>query len=249
MRRPLTLFLAAALLPFTAYAQEDAAPVGVGPERLPEIPELETDWQDLFGSLDSEASGGEQDEATQDARAQLRYTVDDSSLSELPIRARFRELSLLFQGADGDVPSRAELNRRLRVDSEVLSQLLRAEGYYDPLIEPEIRARDDAPGELRVVLGVDAGPLYRFGVIDAPRLSLMPGQPVAAAEVNRQVAELQLALPREGYPFAEVPDPDIVIDHGTRQATLSLPVETGPQARFGEIRLTGDDAPFSARHV
>ncbi len=251
MRLPVPVLLIAALLPCAAAAQDDAPPVEAAPradrppsERLPEIPELETDWQSLFGELTDDET-----DAAPQTGAPLSYTVDDSSLADLPFRARFRDLSLLFQGADGDVPSRAELNRRLRVDSETLVRLLRANGYYDPLIEPEVRTDANAPNRLSVQLNVDPGPLYRFGSIDAPRLSLQPGAPVEAAEVNRQLTELQLALPREGYPFAEVPEPDITIDHGTREASLTLPVRTGPRARFGDIRVTGDDAPFSAKHV
>jgi translocation and assembly module TamA len=45
-----------------------------------------------------------------------------------------------------------------------------------------------------------------------------------------------------------VGDQQITVDHQTHLATLVLPIEPGPVARFGAIRVTGKP-PFDARHV
>jgi len=55
-------------------------------------------------------------------------------------------------------------------------------------------------------------------------------------------------LGEEGFALAEVGEQDIVLDHETATARLVLPVTPGPQARFGDIRVTGKP-PFSSRHV
>nr|WP_255536422.1 BamA/TamA family outer membrane protein [Pacificimonas pallii] len=226
-----------------AWAQ-DTAPARTVSDPLPAIPEIEADWQDLFGRLEEE----DQTEAARPVTA-IRYSVE--FLPELlpAIAGPFRELSLLLTGNGASVPSLAELNRRVRVDRDLISRLLRAEGYYDPLIDISIINPDEPVAARRVVFEVDAGPLYRFDDIAATGLSVNNGDPVRAGAVLGALGELRLRLPREGYPFADVPDPEIIIDHETRRASLALNVRTGPRGRFGSIRVLGEDAPFDADHV
>ncbi|MHB9879219.1 autotransporter assembly complex protein TamA [Pacificimonas sp. ICDLI1SI03] len=213
---------------------------------LPPIPEIEADWRSLFGELEEE---DEDVEALTADAAPLRYQLSRASLSQLPFAAEFRDLSLLVAGEGDVVPSLAELNRRVRVDRDVLMQLLRAEGYYDPLVDVRVTIPEGEPNRRSVVFEVDTGPLYRFGEVDAQGLDIAEGDPVQAEEVLAAVTELNLRLPREGYPFAEVAEPEIVIDHETRLASMDLAVDPGPRGRFGDIVVSGDDPPFGARHV
>ncbi|MGB7404339.1 MAG: BamA/TamA family outer membrane protein, partial [Pacificimonas sp.] len=70
-----------------------------------------------------------------------------------------------------------------------------------------------------------------------------------AGVITSAVSDLSAELPQRGYPFANVPEPRIVIDHETRTATLSLDVEPGPIGTYDGIRIVNEDAPFGARHV
>src|SRR5678816_3044551 len=56
------------------------------------------------------------------------------------------------------------------------------------------------------------------------------------------------ALGEEGFAGAKIGEQDIEINHQTHLATLRLPVDPGPVARFGAIRVSGTP-PFSARHI
>ena len=179
----------------------------------------------------------------------IRYTVAPEGWRGSPVADRFQDLSLLLAGEDARVPSLAELNRRVRVDADMLVQLLRAKGYYDPLVDIDVRTVEGAPANRTVSVTVDAGPLYRFGRVDAPGLSIAADDPVDAERVQSAIADLRAGLPRSGFPFAEIGEVDILIDHETRTATLTLPVDRGPPARFGAIEVAGAGAPFDAAHV
>src|SRR3546814_19066135 len=79
--------------------------------------------------------------------------------SELPLRRqRFDELSTL-KAHDGDPANAAQLDRRAREDAELLTTLLRGQGYYDAQVTTGIGRRD---GKLLVTLTADPGALYHF---------------------------------------------------------------------------------------
>jgi len=71
---------------------------------------------------------------------------------------------------------------------------------------------------------------------------------VIAQDVIAGGLALTQALGEEGFAEARLGDQDIEINHQTHLATLTLPVNPGPVARFGTIRVSGQP-PFSARHV
>jgi translocation and assembly module TamA len=78
--------------------------------------------------------------------------------------------------------------------------------------------------------------------------AIKSGDPVIAQDVIAAGIALKVALGRQGFALAKVGDQQIVVDHQTHLASLVLPVDTGPVARFGTIRVSGKP-PFDARHV
>jgi translocation and assembly module TamA len=74
------------------------------------------------------------------------------------------------------------------------------------------------------------------------------GDPVIAADVIAAGNALTRALGQSGFAEAKIGEQRIEINHLTRLASLILPVDPGPVAHFGAIRVTGKP-PFSARHV
>jgi translocation and assembly module TamA len=71
---------------------------------------------------------------------------------------------------------------------------------------------------------------------------------VIAEDVIAGGLALKVALGELGFALAEIGDQQIEIDHDTRQATLVLPVDPGPIATFGAIRVSGRPN-FSPSHV
>lgn len=266
----IALFLsspAAAQQPATPASGEKPAPDAADPADandqrtnprapLPELPEIEDEWKDLFAE---EAADADVALETQEAPVDLRYDFDLGPIGRLKVADAFKSLSALYAGRSKTVPSLAELQRRARTDTELLTRLLRAEGYYDPEIAIEVdpAARN---GRVQVTAAVDTGPRYALGDIQVnvddeaeralveQKLDLKEKQPLVANDVNAALDRLRLGLGESGFPFADVENPDIVVDHDTRTATYALNVKLGDSSRFGQIRVDGDPL-FSAKHI
>ena len=192
----------------------------------------------------------------------MRYTLQVEGLasvsdSEELLRA-FREQSSL-QAERKDPANAAQIGRRASADADLLTQLLRAQGYYDAVVEARTEKNGDT---LSVVLAADPGAQYTFASVDLPGLdaagpeaarlrnafAVKAGDPVVAVDVISAGLSLTTALGEEGYAEAKLGEQDIEVNHQTHLATLILPVTPGPIARFGAIRVSGRP-PFSASHV
>jgi translocation and assembly module TamA len=245
---------AVAAIAFTttsALAQTTTSPPPVDPEApMADLPGLGVEWPDL-----TKIDPSEPEAPAVEIASDQRYDVVVSGIEALPaiVSTRFNELSVLKQG-DGKPANAAQLDRRASDDVELLETILRAEGYYDANIESDVTAKDN---RLVVTLAVEPGPLYRFEQVATPGLSptvpaeiaVKDSDPVNADAVISAENALREKLTREGYPFAKVAEPDVVVDHDTRTASLSLNVEPGGKRNFGAIRITSNRAPFGPKHV
>ncbi|MEO6225739.1 MAG: BamA/TamA family outer membrane protein [Sphingomicrobium sp.] len=229
---------------------------------LAPLPGLGVDWPDLQAA-DGPAPAGTAEPAPSDlASSDIRYDVAVEGLDGLADSAQllesFRQQSVLVAQRKR-VANAAQIARRSRTDADLLGQILRSQGYYDALVEPRT---ERVGGGLQVVLTAEPGSLYRFASVELPGLqgagseaealrsafAVKPGDPVVADQVIAGGAALKTALGELGFAQATIGDQDIVVDHGTHRATLNLPVNPGPVARFGAIRVTGRP-PFDARHL
>lgn len=221
---------------------------------LAPLPDLGIDWPDPdVGEVTADQPFAEE-EGIRD------YAVNLIGLSgvadENAIRAQFKSLSALEQGRD-DPANAAQIDRRADEDVALLEDLLRARGYYDAQIETRLSR---GGGPVDVTLDVNPGPRYQFADVTiagvAPdrldqirkELGINTGDPVDALTVQRADLAFRAALPRAGYAFAKIGDPDIVVDREAKTATLALSVDTGPPARFGHVRIDGKQL-LSARHI
>ncbi len=251
-RRSAVCAITALMLGSVAQAQT----VPLDPESpMAPLPELGVDWPDL-NQVDPIAPASDAAPVRTEAADDQRYDVVVTGIDALPptLGRRFDELSVLKEGA-GKPANVAQIDRRARDDAELLNTILRAEGYYDASIDTDVAPKD---GRLVVTLDVDPGPLYKFGTVDVAGVpkpdveaafGVKPADPVNADAVIGGETALTQKLGREGFPFAKVAEPEIVIDHDTREATLKLNVVSGGERRIGAIRLLGDRAPFGAKHV
>ncbi len=237
-----------------SVAQAQTVPLDPGSPMAP-LPELGVDWPDL-NQVDPIAPASNAAPVRTEAADDQRYDVVVTGIDALPptLGRRFDELSVLKEGA-GKPANVAQIDRRARDDAELLNTILRAEGYYDASIDTDVAPKD---GRLVVTLDVDPGPLYKFGTVDVAGVpkpdveaafGVKPADPVNADAVIGGETALTQKLGREGFPFAKVAEPEIVIDHDTREATLKLNVVSGGERRIGAIKLLGDRAPFGAKHV
>ena len=157
----------------------------------------------------------------------------------------------------------ATIDRRAHDDEDLAREILRSIGRYDGTAVVSISTPPGTDTAI-VKLVIDPGDPYTFTGVAIPGLdtagatkaanlrqsfAVKAGDTVDADRVNTAVAAFKIELGNRGYPFAKVDDPNITVDHATHEASLSLPVALGSQARFGKIIVTGSRPIFSAHHV
>ena len=275
------LLCAAACLPFLAtpaWAQaapaNDPPPATAEPELDPNaplapMPELGVEWPQLDAKetapppqVATPATGKAAQKRAAETIGTVRYTVEVEGLTPIggaeDLLAAFSKQSTL-EAERKDPANAAQIGRRASADADLLTELLRSQGYYDAVVEPRTERSGDA---LRVILAADPGVQYRFASVELPGLqaagpdaaklrdtfAVKAGDPVIAGDVIAAGVALTTALGEEGFAEAKLGEQDVEVNHQTHLATLSLPVNPGPVARFGMMRVSGKP-PFSARHV
>lgn len=224
---------------------------------LDELPDIGVDWPELNPAQEEEASPAAAAQA--EAGDELRYSVRFEGLEvadPAALATQFDALSTLRAGQK-EPANVAQLDRRAREDAALLAELLRARGYYDAAVDTRILSDS---GQLVVVLAANPGEQYRFTGVEVNGLpadqaatlveafGIKPQDPVDAARVQAGEAVLRARIGEGGFPFATVPDSEIVVDHASRSATLRLTVDSGGRRRYGKI-VVKDGGLFSARHV
>ena len=197
--------------------------------------------------------------------AEVAYKIELNGLekaddeTETDLYGLFNGLSALKDGK-GKAANAAMVSARLTEDQVLLQKILASEGWYDARVRMRIDRGDAANQPLSAVLDVTPGKRYALGsiTVQAPptvppdliskNLALRVGEPIVAVRVQGAEAQVALALPENGYPFAELGDRDILLDRDTGKGDYTLPVTVGPRARFGDITTTGSLA-FDAKHV
>jgi translocation and assembly module TamA len=185
---------------------------------------------------------------------------------------RFTDLSSLAQ-LDGEADPAPQIAARARADETLLSDILRTYGYYDGMVLRQLsggrRSRENGAGdsddiatEPSVRFDILPGTQYRFGAVglgglpdlaepDASRLiaafGIKPGDPLYADRIIDREIELRVALGESGYPFAELGEPDLLIDHARREGDLTLPVAPRGKYAFGAV-VSSDPEFLSSRH-
>jgi translocation and assembly module TamA len=220
-------------------------------------------WPDMADSPQTTASPSTSETTTDEDADALRYSIAIIGLDP-PLRTaigpRFDALSALRSNVK-DAANAAQINRRARDDAELLTTILKNSGYYDAVVEPEV-VREEG-GKLTVSLRAESGPLYRFADVTVTGLDANSSNAVAlreafgidtrdAVDVDAVIAgraALGEKLKRDGAPFASIGEPQIIVDHETQTATLSLEVRSVVEQTVGQFKVIGNRAPFNAKHV
>lgn len=186
---------------------------------------------------------------------------------------RYKDLSTLRELDDGE-ESAPQVAARARADEQLLGDILRNYGYYDGEVVRQLsgghRARDDEDADAAVSarepsvrFDILPGVRYRFGRIDLgalPRLpepdasrlidafGIQPGDPLYADRIVEREIELRVALGESGYPFSELDEPQLLIDHARSEGDLTLDVQPGGKYVFGAVS-SSDERFLSGRHL
>lgn len=239
---------------------------------LAPLPEMEVEWPietDTAPTTEAPlpAEAKPVAPAPEDQLSDRRYAVSIEGLSgseglppevETAIRNRFRTLSALEEGKE--VGNTAQIDRRARQDEALLNQLLRAAGYYDA--DVGTRIEDGRTGKLTVTLLVRPGVLYTLTDVDLSGLTLAgekeadlrrsflvaTGQPADSDKIAAAQTALAAELGRQGFVFAKVGEPKLIVDHDEHSVKLAVDVQPGKPQRIGRITIDGDRL-FSAKHL
>lgn len=232
---------------------------------LAPMPDIGVDWPDLSKAPPDQAP--EQAPAVDsttitDMSAERHYAITIAGLERIgnadTLVKAFQQQSALYEGRREEANA-AQIQRRSEEDSDLLAEILRSQGYYDAFVDPDIEPEGQG---LRVTLQADPGNQYRFRSVELPGLeaagpeaeklrqsfAVKSGDAVVAEDVNAANVALKVALGEQGFALAKIGDQKIVVDHQTHLASLELPVDPGPVAHLGTIRVSGQP-PFSARHI
>lgn len=216
------------------------------------------------GAIDSAEEAADASAQFADSGEERRYALTLAgidAIADAQFTSRFDELSVLREG-EGKPANIAQINRRIKEDSELLDRLLRAKGYYAARIRGAVAAPPPGSEKLAVTFQIVPGVRYVLSSVELQGLAaagerepklraafpLHPGDPVDADAILAGQASLSLALAENGFPFAKVDEPEVRIDHEERKGDLDIIVTPGAYRTFGAIKLDNDEL-FSARHL
>ncbi len=259
-----------AAVPLARAQASDPAPAPSAPAALPageldpnaplaDLPDFGVAWPDL-----SKAPPEPVDPAAAVSSDELRYDyrLEGLEVASPLLRDRFRDLSVL-RANEGKPANAAQIDRRAREDGELLTTLLKGEGYYDAQVSSGVATEG---GRVVVTLTAEPGVLYTFDRVTlggveqagakADELTRAFGvnadAPVNADAVAAGETNLRTQVGREGFAFGTVGEPEIVVDRAAKTATLDVPVAPGTPRRFGRITMPARPdvkRVFGPRHV
>ena len=177
---------------------------------------------------------------------------------------RYRALSTIEELDDADTDT-AQLAARAREDEELLANLLRVYGYYDAQVIQSVGAveagEDTADQSPTVRFDIVPGERYRYGAVELGDLQaaqdyealreafgIYPGDYLQSDTIVQEQFDLDRALGETGYPFAEIGEPQLLIDHERVEGDLTLNVEPNGKYVFGEV-VSNDPGFLSGRHL
>lgn len=165
---------------------------------------------------------------------------------------RLREASVLFSEEAKPPANLQSLRRRARGDRELFLKVLRSRAYYDGTVRWEI---DSEKKPALVRMKVARGIRYRItrlaieGLPEAEAalndeeglasLGVATGDPALAETVLDAETRLVAALIDRGYPYVELADREAVLDRRARTLEVTLRVDAGPRALFGDVTVEG----------
>jgi translocation and assembly module TamA len=178
------------------------------------------------------------------------------------------QVSEAARGTEAPPTSRLAVRQRAERDVGALQQALRAEGYFDGTVSFRLEDPEDVPsagiverlegvGEAApqavVVFEITPGSRYRFGELgievvgegngyQAPRpadLGLAAGEPARTQAVLDAEKALLEGARKAGFALAELGQREAVVDHATRTMDVTLAIEPGGRAAFGDVTFTG----------
>jgi translocation and assembly module TamA len=190
----------------------------------------------------------------QDARdsGALKYDATISGVEDGGLHDLLESASQLVALADRPPATIAALERRTQDDLVRLREVLRSEGYYDAALDYRLDT-EKRPVEVRIE--IVPGTRYKLTAFKityegapSPRaaaepsladIGVTPGMPARAPDVRSAEKKAVDVLQWRGYPFAKGGKLKATVRHDAKEMSVQLPIDVGPPAVFGDLRITG----------
>jgi len=184
------------------------------------------------------------------AMASAAVAAEPRALIQGELSAELRgQLERAIGTAAEPAGNRFEARRRARAAAGAAEALLRSEGYYQPVITPDVE--DD--GQPRPIVRIEPGPRFVLTepvvewVGPAPEadsagtvlsdINLESGAPARAADVLAAEGRVVAGLARQGYPDATAEPRRVVVDHETRTMAPTFRVSAGELVTLDGVRV------------
>ncbi|NVE01570.1 autotransporter assembly complex family protein [Massilia sp. BJB1822] len=150
---------------------------------------------------------------------------------------------------------RDQLQRMVRAAPEQIRTLVATAGYYSPVLSVRVDTPDATP---TVVVEVQPGEPVRVGEVEIvlegfassggeafDKEALKAGWTLPAGAIFRQdewetaKRSILRQLMQTRYPRAQLSESQATVDPDTHKALLHLVLDSGPEMRFGELRIEG----------
>lgn len=210
-----------------------------------------------------------EDQSDKDAEAVIADPQPYSVAVNVAVRGvdnAVRNASSLVADADEPASGAAGLLAKARGDYRRILAALYNEGYYGGAISIRVDGVEASgiapdvtlPDPVAVTIQVDPGPLFHFNrvaiVNQAPATSdpddfveqpsregFAPGE-IARSNVVFKAEQLALeAWRQQGYAKARIASRDVVADHGHSVVDVTITVDPGAKAAFGDIAVSGTE--------
>lgn len=188
--------------------------------------------------------------AGSDASAQENYTITITGAPD-GLKDKLEMISDLKKAARS-YPTSAALRRAARRDQEAFDQALQSAGYYAGEVDFDLLPAAEEGGKTTVAFMIDPGAaftvieyeiLYRDDAPGRPTTleaaNIEPESSAAGADLRDLQTQFLNYLWESGYPQAKIAARRAIanFDEGTAHAVFVF--ESGPKARFGEVRVEG----------
>ncbi|HTM96988.1 MAG TPA: outer membrane protein assembly factor, partial [Croceibacterium sp.] len=164
---------------------------------------------------------------------------------------RFKQLSAVEE-YDGEHDNLGQLSARAKADEDMLNRLLRVYGYYDALVLRSVGGSEVDEGgenEPRVRFDIVPGEQFKFGAVDLGQLEsaesdyavlrndfeIRTGDPLLSDKIVEERYDLDEALGENGYPFAAIEDPQLLVDHDREEGDLTMITRPNGKYNFGQV--------------
>jgi translocation and assembly module TamA len=169
-----------------------------------------------------------------------------------------QEIERAVGAARNPPQSRFEARRRAAAAADDVVSVLRSEGYYEPVAEPDVGEGDQPQSVVRVTIGPrfafsspkvswvgdEPAPVAKLAAESAIGLTL--GGPGRAVDVLAAEGRVVAAVQKRGYADAKADPREVTVDHIPRTVQPTFRIDAGDRVRLDGVKLNSQGRTHAA---